>query len=477
MSLFVTTTGTAVVIPELGITITNPTTDRNLAAQFSPEEIREATSLTTAITSGTLIWRRVAGGANQPAADYDPDYVLSTALATGTGAVGDRPVTQAQATSTYYPLSNPSNYQTLAQVNAAIAALVASSPATLDTLNELAAALGNDPNFATTVTTSLAGKANLAGGNTFTGNQNLGGTFANITPAPLNMVNSAAGALRTQLNLVNTGGGGGAGSAIDFFTYDIAGGTEPGGRFAAIDDNFSAYLAFFTKIPGAAGNAVLERMRITNEGRVGIGGTPVASAGLQVDSTTRGFLPPRMTSAQRLAITAPAIGLQVYDTDILARCIYSGTHWAFEYDLVTAAIQTSTSTTYANITELVTASLEPGLYAIRLRGTMQSTATGTGVGLRIAAGTATISSVSINWVFSQAGAGTDKNFEYSQTALADNVTSASVLTANADFPVAGDGMLRISAAGTVAVQIRTEIAGNGVSIRPNSSIIFKKVSA
>ncbi|MEH9265846.1 phage tail protein [Klebsiella pneumoniae] len=43
-------------------------------------------------------------------------------------------------------------------VKAAIAALVGSSPEALDTLNELAAALGNDPNFATTVTNSLAGK-------------------------------------------------------------------------------------------------------------------------------------------------------------------------------------------------------------------------------------------------------------------------------------------------------------------------------
>lgn len=43
-------------------------------------------------------------------------------------------------------------------VQAAIAALVNSSPLALDTLNELANALGNDPNFATTVTNALAGK-------------------------------------------------------------------------------------------------------------------------------------------------------------------------------------------------------------------------------------------------------------------------------------------------------------------------------
>lgn len=44
-------------------------------------------------------------------------------------------------------------------VNAAVAALVAAAPATLDTLDELAAALGDDANFASTMTTALAGKA------------------------------------------------------------------------------------------------------------------------------------------------------------------------------------------------------------------------------------------------------------------------------------------------------------------------------
>jgi hypothetical protein len=49
----------------------------------------------------------------------------------------------------------------VALVNAGVAALVDSAPATLDTLNELAAALGDDPNFATTITAALAGKIGL----------------------------------------------------------------------------------------------------------------------------------------------------------------------------------------------------------------------------------------------------------------------------------------------------------------------------
>ena len=50
------------------------------------------------------------------------------------------------------------SYATQTYVNNAIANLVDSAPGTLDTLNELAAALGDDPNFATTVTNSIAAK-------------------------------------------------------------------------------------------------------------------------------------------------------------------------------------------------------------------------------------------------------------------------------------------------------------------------------
>lgn len=55
-------------------------------------------------------------------------------------------------------LTNDLGFQTEAQVSAKISALVDSAPETLDTLNELAAALGDDPNFATTITTQLGNK-------------------------------------------------------------------------------------------------------------------------------------------------------------------------------------------------------------------------------------------------------------------------------------------------------------------------------
>ena len=62
------------------------------------------------------------------------------------------------STEGYLTSSSLTGYATESYVGTEIASLVDSAPATLDTLNELAAALGDDPNFATTVTNSIAGK-------------------------------------------------------------------------------------------------------------------------------------------------------------------------------------------------------------------------------------------------------------------------------------------------------------------------------
>lgn len=70
--------------------------------------------------------------------------------------------------------TNTTQIATTAFVTGAISDLADSAPATLDTLNELAAALGDDANFSTTVTNSIAAKLPLAGG-TLTGDLTLAG--------------------------------------------------------------------------------------------------------------------------------------------------------------------------------------------------------------------------------------------------------------------------------------------------------------
>lgn len=72
-------------------------------------------------------------------------------------------------------------------------------------------------------------------------------------------------------------------------------------------------------------------MLITNKvnAQVGVGiTTPDNSAMLEVNSTTKGLLAPRMTSAQRTAISSPAVGLLVYQTDGTdGFYYYDGTGW------------------------------------------------------------------------------------------------------------------------------------------------------
>ena len=62
--------------------------------------------------------------------------------------------------------------------------------------------------------------------------------------------------------------------------------------------------------------------------QVAIGTTsPNASALLDITSTTKGFLPPRLTTTQKNAITTPATGLVVYDTTLNKLSVYTGAGW------------------------------------------------------------------------------------------------------------------------------------------------------
>ena len=55
--------------------------------------------------------------------------------------------------------------------------------------------------------------------------------------------------------------------------------------------------------------------------------SPAASALLDVNSTSKGFLPPRMTTAQRNLISSPAAGLTIYNTTKNCNETYNGSSW------------------------------------------------------------------------------------------------------------------------------------------------------
>jgi len=72
-----------------------------------------------------------------------------------------------------------------------------------------------------------------------------------------------------------------------------------------------------------------ERMRIKGiVGNIGLGtSTPDPSSIVDEESTTQGHLIPRMTTIQKLAISSPAEGLEVYDLTLHQKSYYNGTTW------------------------------------------------------------------------------------------------------------------------------------------------------
>jgi len=71
-----------------------------------------------------------------------------------------------------------------------------------------------------------------------------------------------------------------------------------------------------------------DRIYVGTTGNVQMGGSaPNASAKLDVNSTTLGFLPPRVTTTQKGNIASPTAGLVVYDTTLSKLCVYNGSAW------------------------------------------------------------------------------------------------------------------------------------------------------
>lgn len=67
---------------------------------------------------------------------------------------------------------------------------------------------------------------------------------------------------------------------------------------------------------------------ILDNSTIGMGtNAPGSGAKLDISSTTQGFLPPRMTTTQKLAISSPANGLMLYDSDLAKMAVRAGGSW------------------------------------------------------------------------------------------------------------------------------------------------------
>jgi hypothetical protein len=153
-----------------GSQATTATTQAGIATTKAGEAATSASNAATSAANAASAVQSAAGTAS-PAMDGSAAVGVSTKWAhedhvhptdTSRAPLASPAFTGTPTAPTPTAGDNSTKLSTTAFVAAAIAALVNASPSTLDTLNELAAALGNDPNFATTVSTSLGLKAPLA---------------------------------------------------------------------------------------------------------------------------------------------------------------------------------------------------------------------------------------------------------------------------------------------------------------------------
>jgi hypothetical protein len=186
--------------------------------------------------------------------------------------------------------------------------------------------------------TLFDGKANLVGGNTFTGSQSINGTVTTSDKVSIDSVNAVTnpkllitastasgagdnvpllikGSGVNRLASINLKSTGGSGELYDgWVTGKVGGGIQVNSTFTVSN--------------GGSGPITGSTIFSVTTTSVGVGiSTPNAAAILDVTSTTKGFLLPRMTLIQRNAIASPPAGLMIYNTISNKLNVYNGTAW------------------------------------------------------------------------------------------------------------------------------------------------------
>lgn len=115
-----------------------------------------------------------------------------------------------------------------------------------------------------------------------------------------------------------------------------------GGNLDVNGNNITSTTGLDIAIGSSAGNDfTVDTNKLVVEGdtgNVGVGVTPDASALLDISSTTKGLLPPRMTTTQRDAISSPIAGLTIYNTTTKSIETFDGTVWFNDWQSYTPVI-------------------------------------------------------------------------------------------------------------------------------------------
>jgi hypothetical protein len=274
----------------------------------------------------------------------DPNFATTIANALGLKAPLASPALTGTPTApTPAGGTNTTQLATTAFVQAAITALVNSSPAALDTLNELATALGNDPNFATTITNALALKAAVAdvlmkAGGTMSGPINMGGNA--ISNASSVAVAAAQPGFLTPFSAQNTSGGGG-GFAINLFASALANAvagdmllTSGTGNLLISPNVAGKSIKFISGLWSSPVRAILD------DSGLSVGGSVAATTTLKSGGYTVATLPAG-TSGMRAYVTDalnPAWGAPLTGGGAVVCPVFYGTAWSAEVPASTTSV-------------------------------------------------------------------------------------------------------------------------------------------
>lgn len=177
-----------------GVTITNGVVATTIT-QYTDSLARAAISITDGGGDGSLSYNNTTGVityTGPSASDVRAHFTAGTGITITSGQVAVD--TSTIATKTYADSA----------ASAAVAAVIDSAPAALDTLNELAAALGDDANYSTTVSTALGNRLRVDVNNQSLTSTQQGNALTNLgitaTNTELNYVDGVTSAIQTQID-------------------------------------------------------------------------------------------------------------------------------------------------------------------------------------------------------------------------------------------------------------------------------------
>jgi hypothetical protein len=349
--------------------------------------------------------------------------------------------------------TNAADAATKSYVDTSISNLIASAPSTLDTLNEIATALGNDPNLSTTLTNSIATKLPLAGGT-------MSGAIAMGTSKITGLGTPTAGTDATTKTYVDTAdalnlakAGGTMSGAIAMGTNKITGLGDPSSAQDAATKNYIDVL--YGSTASAATSAAAASVSASNAATsasnaatsASTASTAATNAAASYDSFDDRYLGPK-SSGPTLDNDGNALltGALYWDTTANQMRVYTGSVWVAAGSAVNGTSSRQTYTATAGQTTFAI-TYDAGFVDVYLNG------------VRLVAGSDFTASSGTNIVLATGAAVNDivDIIAYGAFSLANTYTQAA---ADAKFIQAANNLSELTNAATARTNLGLAIGTN-----------------